>query len=220
MSSTLKVGDQIEVDIGSIANGGHFVARHNGQVIFVRHAIEGERAIVEITSISSKLARGDAISILTKSPDRVENPCKYSGPGKCGGCDFLHIDFIEQVKYKEQVVRELFNRIAKMEIDFSIQQVDPKPGHHWRTRVDFAISKHGHIGFFGARSNEIIEISECLSLVQPINKLDIFSRNWRGEDRVEVAATSTSQINVSRGGRTIEGQSQLLEEVSEVKFQV
>ena len=220
MSSTLKVGDQIEVDIGPIANGGHFVARHNGQVIFVRHAIEGERALVEITSISSKLARGDAISILKKSPDRVENPCKYSGPGKCGGCDFLHIDFIEQVKYKEQVVRELFNRIAKMEIDFSIQQVDPKPGHHWRTRVDFAISKDGHIGFFGARSNEIIEISECLALVQPINKLDIFSRNWRGEDRVEVAATSTSQINVSRGGRTIEGQSQLLEEVGEVKFQV
>ena len=124
------------------------------------------------------------------------------------------------MKYKEQVVRELFNRIAKMEIDFSIQQVDPKPGHHWRTRVDFAISKHGHIGFFGARSNEIIEISECLSLVQPINKLDIFSRNWRGEDRVEVASTSASQINVSRGGRTIEGQSQLLEEVGEVKFHV
>ena len=98
MSSTLKVGDQIEVDIGPIANGGHFVARHNGQVIFVRHAIEGERALVEITSITSKLARGDAISILKKSPDRVENPCKYSGPGKCGGCDFLHIDFIEQVK--------------------------------------------------------------------------------------------------------------------------
>ena len=63
MSTGLKVGDRVEVEIGPIANGGHFVARHNGQVIFVRHAIEGEIAIVEITSVTSKLARGDALSI-------------------------------------------------------------------------------------------------------------------------------------------------------------
>ena len=92
MSSALKVGDQVEVDIGPIANGGHFVARHNGQVIFVRHAIEGERALVEITSTTSKMARGEAISIIKAAPSRVTPPCKYSGPAKCGGFDFQHID--------------------------------------------------------------------------------------------------------------------------------
>ena len=106
MSSTLKVGDQVEVLIGPIANGGHFVARHNGQVIFVRHAIAGETALVEITSISSKLARADAISIIKASPDRIESICKFSGPGKCGGCDFQHINPERQRALKTEIITE------------------------------------------------------------------------------------------------------------------
>ena len=220
MSTALKVGDRVEVEIGPVANGGHFVARHNGQVIFVRHAIEGEIALIEITSVSAKLARADAISIIKKSPKRVETPCEFSGPGKCGGCDFLHINIEEQLKFKEQIVRELFTRIAKTEIDFSIHSTSPKNGLNWRTRVEFAVSKKGQIGFYSARTNEVIEISKCLALVPEINDLDIFKRNWRGDDRVEVAATSSGQVNVSRGGRTIEGQSQLVEKVGNIKFQV
>ena len=220
MSSALKVGDRVEVEIGPIANGGHFVARHNGQVIFVRHAIEGEIALVEITSISSRLARGDAISIIKASPDRIEPKCKFSGPGKCGGCDFLHINIESQLKYKAQVVRELFGRMAKMEIDFEMKSVEPRDGFNWRTRVDFAVSKAGKIGFYSARSNDVIEIDKCLAVVEPINKLDIFERAWRGDDRVEVAATTSGQVSVSRGGRTIEGQSQLIEKVADLKYQL
>jgi tRNA/tmRNA/rRNA uracil-C5-methylase (TrmA/RlmC/RlmD family) len=218
VSSGLKVGDRVEVEIGPIANGGHFVARHNGQVIFVRHAIEGEIAVVEITSISSKLARGDAISIIKPSPDRIESACKFSGSGKCGGCDFLHISMDRQLKLKAQVVKELFSRMAKIDIDFEMIGVEPKNGLNWRTRVDFAVSKKGKIGFYSARSNDVIEIDECRAVVDPINKLDIFSRNWRGDDRVEVAATTSGQVSVSRGGRTIEGQSQLIEKVGELKY--
>ena len=220
MSSTLKVGDQVEVLIGPIANGGHFVARHNGQVIFVRHAIAGETALVEITSISSKLARADAISIIKASPDRIESICTFSGPGKCGGCDFLHISLTRQLELKTQVVTELFSRIAKMEIKFEMRSVAPSSGLHWRTRVDFAISKNGNIGLYSARSNEVIEIDRCEAVLEDINNLDIFKRTWRGDDRVEVAATNTGQISVSRGGRTIEGQSQLVERVGELKYQL
>ena len=220
MSTSLKVGDRVEVEVGPIANGGHFVARHGGQVIFVRHAIEGEKVLVEITSANSKMARGDAIEILNPSSDRVAAPCKYAGPGKCGGCDFLHITMEKQLEFKTQVVKELFARIAKFEIEFKLHHVEPKDGLHWRTRVDFAVSKDGKIGFYSSRSNEVIPIDHCLALVEPINELDIFTRTWRGEDRVEVAATSSSQVNVSRGGRTIEGQSQLLEKVGNLNYEI
>ena len=220
MSTSLKVGDRVELEIGPIANGGHFVARHEGQVVFVRHAIEGERALVEITSANAKLARGEAIEILKDSPARVVPKCEFAGVGKCGGCDFQHIEMDKQIIFKEQVVRELFTRIAKMEIDFRIQQVEPLDGFNWRTRVDFAVSQSGKLGFYSTRTNSIIEISHCPALVEPINKLDVFKRQWRGEDRVEVAATNTGQINVSRGGRTIEGQSQLIEKVGESEFEV
>ena len=91
MVKSLNIGDQIEVEIGPIAHGGPFISRHNGQVIFVRHGITGEKAIVKITSVSSKLAHGDAIEILEKSAKRIEPACKYAIPDGCGGCDFQHI---------------------------------------------------------------------------------------------------------------------------------
>nr|MBA2558531.1 TRAM domain-containing protein [Propionibacteriales bacterium] len=35
------VGSTVEVEVGAVAHGGHCVARHDGRVIFVRHAIPG-----------------------------------------------------------------------------------------------------------------------------------------------------------------------------------
>jgi tRNA/tmRNA/rRNA uracil-C5-methylase (TrmA/RlmC/RlmD family) len=125
-----------------------------------------------------------------------------------------------QLKLKAQVVRELFSRMAKIDIDFEMHGVEPKNGLNWRTRVDFAVSKKGKLGFYSARSNDVIEINECIAVVDPINKLDIFGRTWRGDDRVEVAATTTGQVSVSRGGRTIEGQSQLVEKVGDLKYSI
>ena len=96
----LNIGDIVTLNIGKIAHGGHFISRHNNQVVFVRHGISGEIAKVKITSINSKLAFGDAVEILKISKDRVKPPCKYSKPGGCGGCDFQHISPKIQKKLK------------------------------------------------------------------------------------------------------------------------
>ena len=61
----LGIGDILTLDIGNIANGGHFVARHDNQIIFVRHAISGETAKVKITTTNSKFAFGDAIETVS-----------------------------------------------------------------------------------------------------------------------------------------------------------
>ncbi|MCX6424354.1 MAG: TRAM domain-containing protein, partial [Actinobacteria bacterium] len=100
----LAVGDVLEVVIGQIAHGGHFIAHAQGRTIFVRHAITGESARIKITEIRSKMVRADAIEILVKSPDRVAAPCEFTGPGACGGCDFQHIDIARQRSLKQQVV--------------------------------------------------------------------------------------------------------------------
>ena len=99
-SSGLSVGQLITLEIGPVAHGGHFIARHNGRVIFVRHAITGEKAVVRITSVTSKLAHGDAIEILSSSQDRVSSQCIYAGPSGCGGCDFQHISIEAQRIFK------------------------------------------------------------------------------------------------------------------------
>ena len=85
---TLNIGDIVTLDIERIANGGHFIAKHDNQIIFVRHTISGEKAKVKITAINSKFAFGDAVEILKPSKDRVVAPCKYSHPEGCGGVTF------------------------------------------------------------------------------------------------------------------------------------
>ena len=104
------------MDIGNIANGGHFVARHDNQIIFVRHAISGETAKVKITATNSKFAFGDAVEILQSSKDRVPPPCKYSHPEGCGGCDFQHINYVAQSDLKKEVLKDQFKRITKIDI--------------------------------------------------------------------------------------------------------
>jgi predicted RNA-binding protein with TRAM domain len=100
---SFTIGERHSVTIEKIAHGGHFIARHEGQVIFVRHAIPGETVEVEITSTGSSFVRADAVRIIVASPDRVSPPCPYSHPGGCGGCDFQHISLPRQRRLKEEV---------------------------------------------------------------------------------------------------------------------
>ena len=219
----LKVGEVIEVQIGPVAHGGHFVARYNGQVIFVRHGITDELVRIKITSVSSKIAHADVIEVLKSSENRVSPPCKYAG--SCGGCDFQHIEINAQREYKSAIVKEQFLRIGKMDLDalgfdLKVQALEPTNGLHWRTRMDFAVSPQGGIGFFGARSNEVVEIKDCLIADERMNVAELSGRSWKSDARVEVAVSSTNEISVMRSGRSISGPTQIVEQVGGNSFKI
>lgn len=216
----LEVGDRVTVEIGNVAYGGHFIARHEGQIIFVRHGITGEKALIEITGTSSKVVRGDVVEVIEASPTRVEAPCKYAHPGGCGGCDFQHIDIAFQRELKRRVVVEQFARLGGLEVDLDVKGVEPLNGLHWRTRMDFAVSLRGQLGLFGARSNEVIEIDNCLLAVENMKVPEIAQRKWNGKERVEVAVSSKGQVNISRAGRSISGPTELTEEVNGLSYKV
>ena len=219
----LKVGEVIEVQIGPVAHGGHFVARYNGQVIFVRHGITDELVKIKITSVSSKIAHANVIEVLKPSENRVSPPCKYAG--SCGGCDFQHIEINAQREYKSAIVKEQFLRIGKMDLDalgfdLKVQALEPTNGLHWRTRMDFAVSPQGGIGFFGARSNEVVEIKDCLIADERMNVAELSGRSWKSDARVEVAVSSTNEISVMRSGRSISGPTQIVEQVGGNSFKI
>ncbi len=219
-SDRLQVGQEIQVEIGAVAHGGHFVARYEGQVIFVRYAIPGETAIVLITSVNSKIARADAIKIIVASAHRVEAPCTFARPGGCGGCDFQHIELSFQRVLKAQVIVEQFSRLGGINIECEVKEVEPGDGLHWRTRMDFAIGDNGRIGLYANRAHEVIEVDECLIADDSMNLSELAKRKWNGSDRIEIASTSTGQVNVSRAGRSITGPTQLLESVAGFDYQV
>ena len=216
----LVVGDRIEVEVGNIAHGGHFIAKHNGQVIFVRHGITGEKVLIEITATSSKVVRADVVEVIEASPARVTPPCKYAHPGGCGGCDFQHIDVAFQRELKRRVVIEQFSRLGGLEVELDVKAVEPSSGLHWRTRMDFAISKNGHLGLYGNRSNDVVEIDDCLIAVEAMKVSEVAARKWSGSERVEIAVSSKKQVNLSRAGRSISGPTELTEEVNGLTYSV
>jgi len=91
MSNThnYRTGQVVEVTASDVAHGGWCVARpEGGPVVFVRHALPGERVLARVTEVTSRLVRAEAVVIRAASPDRVEPPCPHAGPGGCGGCDW------------------------------------------------------------------------------------------------------------------------------------
>ncbi|MBM3731423.1 MAG: class I SAM-dependent RNA methyltransferase [Actinobacteria bacterium] len=212
----LKIGEVIQVEIGPVAHGGHFVARHNNQVIFVRHGITGEIAKIKITAVTSKIAHADVIEVITPASTRVIPPCSYAG--KCGGCDFQHVQIDRQREFKRNIILEQFLRIGKIDLlqmgfDLKVEAIEPLDGLHWRTRMEFAVSNGGRIGFYGARSNDVVEINDCLIADSRMNVSILANRTWKSDARVEVAVSSTGEVSVVRSGRSISGPTQLIEQV-------
>ena len=85
-------GRVVELVVGPPAHGGSCVARLDSLVVFVRHALPGERVRARVTEgrEGDRFWRADAVEVLEASPDRVTPPCPHAGPGACGGCDWQH----------------------------------------------------------------------------------------------------------------------------------
>ncbi len=201
--AVLSVGQIIRVTIEKVAHGGHFIARYEGAVIFVRHGLPGEVVDVAITSIGSSFNRGDVVAVITASPDRVEAPCRYANRNGCGGCDFQHVEVAAQRRLKSDVITEQFARIAKMDIRVEVEEVSPALG--WRTQTTIGSDKKGHAGFYASRTNTIMAIDDCLVLDPAIGYKEIAARTWEPGERISVsAATDGSARLVSSAG--IEGE--------------
>jgi tRNA/tmRNA/rRNA uracil-C5-methylase (TrmA/RlmC/RlmD family) len=148
--AVLSAGQIIRVTIEKVAHGGHFIARYEGAVIFIRHGLPGEVVDVAITSVGSSFNRGDVVAVIEASPDRVSAPCRYANRNGCGGCDFQHVEIAAQRRLKEDVITEQFARIAKMEIHVEVEEVSPALG--WRTQATIGSDKQGRAGFYASRT--------------------------------------------------------------------
>lgn len=154
--------------VGPVAHGGHCVVRldpPDARVVFVRHAVPGERVVLEITegTDGDRFWRGDAVEVLTPSPDRVPAPCPYAGPGRCGGCDFQHVSLPRQRALKTDVVREQLERLAGLTWDGVVEQVPgDDDGLGWRTRQRYVPLPDGRHGMRKHRSHDVVEVDTCL----------------------------------------------------------
>ncbi len=213
------VGQRHTVEVGNIAHGGFCIARvpvgseGETRVVFVRHALPGETVVVELTegTEGDRFWRGDAVDVLTPSPDRVEAPCVVSGPGGCGGCDFQHVKPAAQRDLKTAVVREQLVRIAKLDPadplvaelvveDCSGGDKELKRGLRWRTRTTYVgiPGGPGRKGLRKYRSNEVVEVDDCLITAPATTESGLVTRTVSadaGEREYQVEADGFWQVH-------------------------
>ena len=187
-----RVGTEIEMTVDDVAHGGWCVGRHHEQVVFVRHALPGERLRVRVTEQTTRFLRGEAIEVLDSSPDRVEAPCPYAGPGMCGGCDWQHASLDAQRRIKGKVVADQLSRIAGIDLDVDVEELPGTPdGLGWRTRVRFSVDEEGHAGLRRHRSHEIEPIDRCLIAHPGVSELGVTDVRWEDVKDVEAVASAT-----------------------------
>ncbi|MCX6429622.1 MAG: TRAM domain-containing protein [Actinobacteria bacterium] len=191
----LEVGERHTVTIEKVAHGGHFIARHERNVIFVRHAIPGEVVDIEITSTGSSFVRADAVKVVTASPERVSPPCKFAAPQLCGGCDFQHISLSFQRSLKADVIREQFSRLAKMDIEIEVEEVGGQL--KWRTRTISSTDDAGAIGFYASRTHRVVPVDDCVILAQEMKFEELAKRNWPARSRVEISVSGQGERTIA-----------------------
>ncbi|MFI8264882.1 MULTISPECIES: class I SAM-dependent RNA methyltransferase [unclassified Streptomyces] len=200
------VGEEYEVEVGPVAHGGHCIARTaDGRVLFVRHTLPGEKVVARVTEgeSDSRFLRADAITVLDASKDRVEAPCPYAGPGKCGGCDWQHAKPGAQRRLKGEVVAEQLLRLAGLTPEEAGWDgtVMPAEGDklpagqvpQWRTRVQFAIDEDGRAGLRKHRSHDIEPVDHCMIAAPGVSELGIEKQDWPQMATVEAIAATGSQ---------------------------
>lgn len=189
------LGRVLEVEVGAVAHGGHCVARAEGRVVFVRHALPGERVRVEVTEDNGgSFCRGDAVEVLSASEFRVEPPCPLAVPGGCGGCDWQHAAPAYQRSLKAAVVAEQLRRLAGIEREVVVEALDGGP-LDWRSRVRLVAGQDGRAGLRAHHSHRVVPLEKC-PIAVPGALDDVLARRWRPGSELEVTKDGDGQVHV------------------------
>ena len=161
---SLKLGDKINLTIHDLAFGGEGVGRIDEFVVFVPFVITGETVEAEITEVKKNFARAKLLRVVTASPERVAPECRYFGA--CGGCQYQHIGYAAQLRFKHKQVADLFERVGKISRDV-VAPVLPCPSPYgYRNRIMIRSQWNGpakklEIGFIRTDNKFVEDITEC-----------------------------------------------------------
>ena len=181
------MGTEAVVALHGFAHGGEAVGRMpDGRVVFVAHALPGETVRVRITEQRKRWSRGVLVEVVTPSQDRVEPPCPYFGPGRCGGCRLQHIAPPRRRELLRQVVSDQLERLGGVP-EPPVAAVVPAGEYGYRTRARFAVTGDGHLAFRRHGSHDLITVDRCLLLDEPTQALrEAAGDDWAGHAEVEV----------------------------------
>ena len=145
--------------IDGYSSEGLGIARIDGQVVFVHGAIRGETCDVLVMKVLKNAAFGKIAALAEPSPARRQPDCPYYG--RCGGCDFRHMSYEEELWAKRARVQDALTRIGGAEV--TVEEIlGAEQPLHYRNKSIYPISPAGEVGFYRARSHQVVHVEHCL----------------------------------------------------------
>ena len=185
---------KLEVEIMNLDHFGRGIAKKD-KPIFIDNALVGEIVEIEITKDKKKYSEGRVINYIKKSPLRVASDCPYYD--KCGGCDLLHLSYEEQLKYKENKVKEIVKKFCGLEC---VNKIVPSVHYNYRNKVTLHVNKK--VGYYQKKSYAIIAIDSCLiadnkinNLIKKLNNIDLNTIS-----KIMIRASNKETMLVVEGG--------------------
>ena len=188
VAAPVTKGEELELDVDSLAYGGNGVARLDGFVVFVRRGLPGDRVRARVTKVKRSHAEALATEVLRPGPERVEAPCAHFPA--CGGCRFQDLAYEAQLEQKQMQVRDALQRLAGI-AEPPLEGILPCEPEifHYRNKLEYSFTSTPEgpaLGFHRAgRWDEVLEIERCWLTDELGNGIRDAVRGWAREEGLE-----------------------------------
>lgn len=202
-----REGQLCRLVINGYASDGAGVARLDGMVVFVQGGIRGEACDVRLTHVGRSALWGRVEEVVNPSPARIFPRCLHYT--KCGGCQFRHMNYAEELEAKRIRVEDALRRLGGAEIHVSAilgaEQVD-----RYRNKAQFPVAKGPRIGFYRPRSHDVIDVDDCLLQGEAAARLRGAVKEWMAEysipaynERTFTGLVRHVYVRTNRAGRSL-----------------
>ena len=203
----LEKGSVYTAVIDGYSSEGLGIARVNGAVVFVPHAVRGEEIDLRITKVMKTSCAGEIVKIHNPSPERMEPECPYAG--KCGGCAYRHLTYPEELWAKRQRVQDALTRIGGLEL--TVEEIlGTKNPEHYRNKSQYPVGADGSIGFFQARTHKVVPIRRCLIQTEAADRTAQAVGEWMRRYKISAYDETTGKglvrhvcVRVNRKGESL-----------------
>ena len=203
----LEKGSIYTAVIDGYSSEGLGIARVNGAVVFVPHAVRGEEIDLRITKVMKTSCAGEIVKIHDPSPERMEPECPYAG--KCGGCAYRHLTYPEELWAKRQRVQDALTRIGGLEL--TVEEIlGAKNPEHYRNKSQYPVGADGSIGFFQARTHKVVPIRRCLIQTEAADRTAQAVGEWMRRYKISAYDETTGKglvrhvcVRVNRKGESL-----------------
>ena len=188
-----KKNASLTLEITGYTAEGMGVARWEGRVVFIRGTILGERWEVQLLKVKTNVAWGRAVRLLAPSPERVELDCPLAG--RCGGCQYRHMTYEEELRAKRQRVQDALTRVGGVSLELP-QVLGAENPLRYRNKVQFPVAQEKRglaVGYYRARSHDVLDVDDCLLQPESVTTLRRTFKGWMERYRVPAYDEGTCQ---------------------------